>query len=84
MNSAVFTDYQEIYQIKDKRVAPSSKFDEIAAKIKNTAKVVKRDWSSLSSEQQAELSNLAYTLLTPSTKPTLFKKSIEDYILLLI
>ncbi|AFZ23625.1 hypothetical protein Cylst_1335 [Cylindrospermum stagnale PCC 7417] len=65
MSSAVLIDFGQIHQVWDKKVASSSKFDELASRLKRASRVIRAEWSNFSSEQRDELRDFAYSLISP-------------------
>jgi len=62
---AVLIDSYEIQQIWQRKVSPSSRFDEIAARLRRIAKIVKQEWNNFPLENREQLKELAYTLIEP-------------------
>nr|MDZ8288529.1 hypothetical protein [Nostoc sp. ChiSLP01] len=62
--SAIIRNPHEIKQIRC-RTANPSRFEEIAIKLRKTAREVKREWNNYSPEERAKLKQLAYDLIEP-------------------
>ena len=65
MSTAVLIDSHEIQQIWQRTVSPSSRFDEIAVRLRRIAKIVKQEWNNFPPENREQLKELAYTLIEP-------------------
>lgn len=65
MSTAILIDYYEIQRISQRKVSPSSRFDEIAVKVCTLAKKVKQEWNNFSDEDREMLKELAYTISEP-------------------
>jgi len=63
----LFKDRGVVVSSKGEREAYSSKFDNIAAKLRDDAETIKKDWNTFSIENQEELRNFAYNFLKPKT-----------------
>jgi hypothetical protein len=63
----LFKDSGILFSSKGEKEGYSSKFDDIAAKLRDNTETIKKDWSSLSIENQEELRNFAYNFLKPKT-----------------
>lgn len=62
----------EIEQIRQRKVSPLSKFDEIAARLRRAAKLVKEKWDNFSDEDREFLKQLAYELIEPPKRDWLY------------
>nr|WP_202895821.1 hypothetical protein [Iningainema tapete] len=65
-------DFHEIQQVRQRKVSPS-KLDKIAVGLRETANLVKLEWSNFSPESRERLKELAYKLIErPSGLPNLW------------
>ncbi|RUS95599.1 hypothetical protein DSM106972_089550 [Dulcicalothrix desertica PCC 7102] len=62
MSTAIVIDSYEIRSIWQRKVSPSSRFDEIAARLRRVANTVKQEWNNFSDEDRESLKKLAYIL----------------------
>ncbi len=76
MSTAVLIDSYEIQQIWQRKLSPSSRFDEIAARLRRTAKIVKQEWNNFPPENREQLKELAYSLTEPHGSLPNLKRTI--------
>lgn len=83
MSTAIVIDSYEIRQIWHRKISPSSKFDELAAKFRRLASKVKQEWKNFPEEDQKTLKELAYTLIESPPKGVFsWKRKIRSKIYL--
>lgn len=76
MSTAIGIDSHEIQQIWRRTANPSSRFDEIAARLYRAAITVKQEWNNFSAQEREALKNLAYKIIEPySGLPRLWRQA---------
>jgi len=83
VSSAVLIDFDQIYQVRGKKVASASKFDEIASRLKRASRDIRAEWSNFPSEQRNQLRDFAYSLIEPKPGVPSFFEIIKANVYLL-
>jgi len=83
MSSAVLIDFDQVYQVRGKKVASTSKFDEIASHLKKASRQIKTEWNNFSAEQRDYLTDFAHSCIEPTQGATGFLEILKSKIYLL-
>jgi len=79
----LFKDRGLFVSSKGEKEGSSSKFDDIAAKLRDNAETIKKDWNILSIENQEELRNFAYNFLKSKTGVSYIWYSVREIVFIL-
>ncbi|MEH2193889.1 MAG: hypothetical protein V7K98_14805 [Nostoc sp.] len=75
MSTAIVIFTHEFEQIRQRKISPSSNFEQLTAKIRKLTRRVKQEWSNISVEDREGLKEFAYDWLEPSAKGVFGLKS---------
>lgn len=87
MSTAIVIFTHEFEQIRQRKISPSSNFEQLTAKIRKLTHRVKREWGNLSVEDREGLKEFAYDWLEPPAKGVFGLKSkiwAKIYLLFLV